>query len=311
MTAHSHPTHDHAWARALLGLPDAPPAAPSHEFIGRDDVVAGVRIQRLVLGGTADELPALLLTPVTGGSGPRVLAIHQHNDQYHLGKSEVAGLAGDPDTAYGLELARRGCTVLAPDVRGFEERMTSPGDPGRAEHRLAWDLVSQGSSLAALHLTDLRDALSWLADQPSAMPSIGTVGHSLGGQLALFLTAVDERISAAVASCGVGTLASFAATEDLLHNPSWYVPGLRTAGDVGALAAAVDQQRVLVSSGTADPLFPVDGIREVASGFRPGRAVVRLHPGGHVFPAAERSEALDWLVSELTPQSPPLPGPSV
>lgn len=298
----------HHWARTLLGLTDAAPTVPASEFTGGDDITVGVRVRRLELRGTSGTVPALLLTPVESVAGPRVLAIHQHNDEYHLGKSEVAGIAGNPDLAYGLELARRGCTVLAPDVQGFEERMAPSGDPGRSEHRLAWDLVAQGSSLAALHLADLRAALSWLADQPSTTRAIGAVGHSLGGQLALFLTAVDERITAAVASCGVGTLASFAATEDLLHNPSWYVPGLRAAGDVGALAAVVDQQRVLISSGTADPLFPAEGIRDVVAAFRPGRAVVRLHPGGHTFPQTERAEALDWLVSELTTQSPPLPG---
>lgn len=40
----------------------------------------------------------------------------------HLGKSEPAGMAGNPDMAYGLALAKTGVTTLIPDLQGFEER---------------------------------------------------------------------------------------------------------------------------------------------------------------------------------------------
>lgn len=291
---------DHAWVRDLLGLGDAPPPVPEHDELG-EVVVDGVVVRRMVLHGDGrGQIPALVLTPDGGAGGPRVLAIHQHNDEYHWGKSEVAGLRGNPDMAYALELAQRGCTVLAPDVRGFEERGSGESDANRAEHRLAWDLVARGSSLAAEHVADLRVSLSWLAGQASSSSALGVVGHSLGGQLALFLTAADERVDAAVSSCGVATLASFADVPGLLHNPSWYVPGLRRAGDAPALAKALADQRILVSYGTADPLFPAAGVQEVVEAFRAGVATERPHEGGHEFPGPERAAALDWLVEQIS-----------
>src|SRR4029450_974117 len=48
-----------------------------------------------------------------------VLALHQHNSQWTMGKSEIAGLTGDPLQAFGPALARRGVLVLAPDAVGF------------------------------------------------------------------------------------------------------------------------------------------------------------------------------------------------
>src|SRR5262249_15752487 len=39
---------------------------------------------------------------------PAVLAIHQHANQFDLGKAEPAGLAGNAMYAYGQELCRRG-----------------------------------------------------------------------------------------------------------------------------------------------------------------------------------------------------------
>jgi hypothetical protein len=50
---------------------------------------------------------------------PGIVAHHQHAGQWDLGKSEVAGLRGDPDQAYGKELAERGYIVFAPDAVGF------------------------------------------------------------------------------------------------------------------------------------------------------------------------------------------------
>src|SRR5262245_16420641 len=48
-----------------------------------------------------------------------ILAVHQHNGEYHLGKCEPAGIAGNPDLAYGVELCRRGHVIIVPDLDGF------------------------------------------------------------------------------------------------------------------------------------------------------------------------------------------------
>jgi hypothetical protein len=69
-----------------------------------------------------DEIHAFLFVP-RRSLGGAVLALHQRNSQWELGKSEVAGLAGDPLQAFGPSLARRGITVLAPDSVGVESRM--------------------------------------------------------------------------------------------------------------------------------------------------------------------------------------------
>ncbi len=69
-----------------------------------------------------EEIQAFLLVP-NGPLQGAVLALHQHNSQWEIGKSEVAGLVGDPLQAFGPPLARQGIMVLAPDSVGFESRM--------------------------------------------------------------------------------------------------------------------------------------------------------------------------------------------
>lgn len=98
------------------------PAAP-HVEVRERAVCAGYERQALryrVADG--DVVDAFFLRPQGAGPFPAVVAYHQHNSQWHLGKSEVAGVAGDPLQAFGPALAARGVAVIAPDQLGFEDR---------------------------------------------------------------------------------------------------------------------------------------------------------------------------------------------
>ena len=72
-----------------------------------------------------DRVPAYLLIPDGVSAAHTAAAVciwHQHAGQWHLGKSEPAGLAGNPMHHTGAALAREGYVVLCPDAWGFEER---------------------------------------------------------------------------------------------------------------------------------------------------------------------------------------------
>jgi hypothetical protein len=85
--------------------------------------------------GGGGGIPAFLLLPKGTGPFPAVLAHHQHNSEWHLGKSEVAGLAGDPLQAFGPALAKQGIVVLARDSLCFEDRRQNQAglEPDEAE----------------------------------------------------------------------------------------------------------------------------------------------------------------------------------
>ena len=71
-----------------------------------------------------ERVRSILLTPdTTEKKNPAILAIHQHNGEYHLGKAEPAAwdITGklpelDPMYAYGRDLVRRGYVVICPDL---------------------------------------------------------------------------------------------------------------------------------------------------------------------------------------------------
>ncbi len=154
-----------------------------------------------------DKIIAYLLIPDVIGNNPAVLINHQHNSERHLGKSEVCGLAGNPLQAFGPVLARNGFVVLAPDSICFEERRinghgTIPDDNDFLQHynELCYRIV-KGDNLMRKILLDSMNCITLLSNLEFVdNKRIGTLGHSYGGTTALFLTALDERISFSCAS---------------------------------------------------------------------------------------------------------------
>ena len=268
--------------------------------------------------GTGERVTAWLLRPADEGRAasdgplPGVLAIHPHAGQYHLGKSETAGLIGNPDWHYGLELARRGYTVLCPDLLGFEDRR--PPAEQRAAHSGALEdrsyelwlgkvLAVQGSSLQARYISDLSRALDVLADQPGVdADRLGCIGHSGGGQETLWLAWYDERVKVAVSAGGVSLLSVIIANS-INHMMAMWVPRLLTVCDLDGVVAGIAPRACLLTHGESDPIFPLDGVRRIASAAEatyqdrgaPDCFALRIFPVGHLFPPDMREVAYQWL----------------
>jgi dienelactone hydrolase len=191
----------------LGSFPERAPLAQSRSLTTAAEGYTRTLVTYRVEAGEAVSAWLLMPQGVPPADGwPAVLAIHQHANAYHLGKAEPAGLAGDPMYAYGLELCRRGCAVLCPDLLCFEDRRRTPAerqadrpaaDAGYERFEFTKRLLA-GSCLQAKYLHDLSCAVDVLTAQPSInRERLGVIGHSLGGLEALWLTWYDPRISAA------------------------------------------------------------------------------------------------------------------
>jgi dienelactone hydrolase len=292
--------------KRLLGK--APASAPLRaKLLERVRLPGVVREKVSYAVEPGERVKAYLFLPEGKGRRPAVLCIHQHHSEFHLGKSEPAGLAGDPDQAFALELAGRGYVTLAPDLICFEERrhpMLSGLDYERFE---SMRRLAEGSCLQAKMLWDLGRALDYLSDRGEVDGSrIGCLGHSLGGQEALFLSALDRRIAVGVSSCGFSSYrAIFGAAVN--HNFAAYVPGLASGGDLDRVLALVAPRPFLALAGREDPIFPLAGVRATVRGARVAyeqardRMRLRVFPGGHCFSPAMRETAYVWLDRWLHP----------
>jgi dienelactone hydrolase len=266
-------------------------------------------------------VPAYLFLPHGLKPGERragIFAHHQHAGQFHLGKSEVAGLAGNPEQAYALELARRGYVVLAPDAICFEERspyhgaLETPAEPdaGRNCERFEFTRrVLYGSCLQTKMVWDMQRGLDYLVSRPDVDATrLGCIGHSLGGQQTLFLAALDERVRAAVSSCGFASMKAVL-RDGINHNLGLYVPGWLEHGDVGELLAEVAPRAFLALNGATDRIFPIDGLEASYAVARPAydaagcpeRLDLGIYPGGHGFTDEMRARAYAWLDRWLAP----------
>jgi len=252
---------------------------------------------------------AFLFLPQGEGQRPAVLCIHQHNREFHLGKSEPSGLSGNPEQYYALELAKRGYVTLAPDAVCFEERQ-HPGLRGADYERFeATRRVTEGSCLQAKMLWDLQRALDFLGMRREVdRRRLGCLGHSLGGQEALFLSAVDRRIAVGASSCGFSSYRAIFAGA-ILHNFAAYVPGLLRYGDLDRVLGLVAPRPFLVLAGAEDPLFPLEGVQATVKGARRSygtrardRLRLEVFPTGHGFTTSAREAAYAWFDRWLKPK---------
>ncbi|MCL6590828.1 MAG: acetylxylan esterase [Firmicutes bacterium] len=224
-----------------------------------------------------DEIGAYLLIPKGTGPFPAAIVHHQNNSEWHLGKSEVCGIIGDTFQSFGHALANKGMVVLAPDCFCFEDRRLhsfgvkpSEEDGLRYLHEMSKRLIV-GDFLMRKFLLDAGVGLSILAGHPQVDPQrIGTMGHALGGSIALFLSAVDERIKFA----GISGAASTYKSKIINGTPFDYaeiIPGFVKRFDIPDLVKCIAPRKVIFLSTTEakmarDVVFIKDSTREVFEG---------------------------------------------
>jgi dienelactone hydrolase len=271
------------------------------------DVEAGERVSAWLLMPQREPPP---------DGWPAVLAIHQHDNRYDLGKAEPTGLSGNAMYAYGKELCQRGYVVLCPDLLCFEDRRPAQGvrhaqntldDAGYERFEFTRRLLA-GSCLQTKYLHDLTCAVDLLASLPGVNPErLGVIGHSLGGLEALWLTWYDARITAAVSSCGFGLLRTLV-RDGINHGFVTYVPGILQVCDLDALVEALAPRAFLLTTGETDPLFPIDGVRSIIEKAQhqymhagmPERFGAIVFPAGHSFPDDVKAQAYSFLDHWLT-----------
>jgi acetyl esterase/lipase len=259
----------------------------------------------------ADRVPAWLLVPKGGEPGqkrPAALALHQ---TVTIGKDEPAGLGGLPTLRYGKELAERGFVVLAPDYPNFGEH--------------AIDVYALGYASATMKaIWDNMRGVDLLASLPEVDPArIVAIGHSLGGHNTIFTSVFDDRIAAAVSSCGFNSFPYYYKGDLTGWSHKGYMPRIaerygkdpgRLPFDFPELIGAQAPRGFFTNSPLHDSNFAVEGVRVAIAAARPvydlhaaGDRLVASYPDAeHDFPDAQRQEAYRFLERIVGP--PPAAG---
>ncbi len=266
---------------------------------------------------------AWLLLPLPPGEGrgegalsvgphlrPAVLCLHQTTVN---GKDSPIGLTDRPTLHYAKELTKRGYVTLSPDYPSFGDSKEYNFDP---------DKYVSGSMKA---IYDNIRAIDLLQSLPEVDANrIGCIGHSLGGHNTLFTAAFDERIKAAVTSCGFTTFHKYMRGDLKGWTSTRYMPLITTKYnrspdrmpfDFTEVVAAIAPRAVFVMAPLHDDNFDIEGVREVTAAARPiykllGAAdhLEAVHPDcAHDFPDAERKLSYEFLDRILKPSAGPTP----
>lgn len=225
-------------------------------------------LQREVTFNTTpgQRINAIVTLPTGAGAAPfpAVVCIHGHGSTRHT--------VYDKDTIYhgfAATLAEKGFVTIAVDVGQHEVR-----DPK--------------ATLMGERLFDLIRCVDYLETLPEVDPKrIGCAGLSLGGEMAMWLGAMDTRIRATVS-------AGFLTVMDQMeqnHCMCWKFDGLRERVDFADIYALTAPRALLFQIGEKEPptqFTPAlakrafNDVRRIYEDMAvPDKAVLHIHPGAH------------------------------
>lgn len=260
-----------------------------------------------------ERCPAILLVPdgINASHPTAAVAVwHQHAGQWHLGKTEPAGLAGNPMHHTGVALAKLGYVVLCPDALCFEDRQDPQkklkgGDYERYEF-LRYTVA--GQCMAWKNILDLRRAVDYLVSRAEVDPlRIGCYGHSMGSTHMWLVAPWETRLRASVGNCCLPTYAGIHRTR-ILHCFPNFIPGIHAYGDTPDIAALIAPRALHLNLGEQDLGTPLpeakEGIQIIAAAYEQAGAAdsfsAFIEPGvGHVFTETMWEQTQRFFVKHL------------
>ncbi|NYV65251.1 hydrolase [Bacillus obstructivus] len=250
-------------------------------------------------------VPAYITRPKKAkGKLPAVLFNHSHGGNYQLGKNELIESSAYLQTpSFAEELSKMGYTVLCLDMWGFGERR------GKSESEIFKEMLWKGQVMWGMMIYDNVRAIDYLSTREDIDRSkIATLGMSMGGLMAWWLAALDERISVCIDIAAQVEAHSLIRCRGLDHHGLYsYVPKLLKYFQTSDIQALIAPRPHLSLVGNHDRLTPAQGldiIDETLSitydqlGRQDNWKMLR-YECGHIETAGMRSELCSFLQEHL------------
>ncbi|CAM3805657.1 alpha/beta fold hydrolase [Cohnella lubricantis] len=288
----------------LLG--DWPERGVTGSDLLREEPYDGYRLQTILLELDGQErapisvaLPLELKAPY-----PLVVFNHSHGGNYALGRNELVRGAGYLlQPSFAKALTDMGYAVCCMDMRGFNERS------GKAESELVKEMLWQGQVLWGMMLYDNQRLLDYMLERSDIDGSrIATIGMSMGGLMAWWLGAIDERVRVVVDICGQVDAHTLIAKRGLDHHGFYsYVPGLLKHFTTLDIQKRIVPRPRMSLNGRHDRLCPIEGVELLAKGLREAYAAAGSPEhwqsvetgGGHIETAEMRAAWQRFLARYL------------
>jgi hypothetical protein len=214
-------------------------------------------------------MKAVLTVPIadTPMKYPAVVCIHGHGGSRFIVYDPLSLYRG-----FATDLARRGCVTISVEV---------------GQHQV----YEEGRTLMGERLNDVVRCVDYLVGRPEVdADGIGCAGLSLGGEMAMWLGAMDTRVKATVSSGFLTTVANMRTG----HCPCWDFPAFSENFDFADIYGLIAPRALLCQIGREERApggFPVDvaeaamaDVRKVYAAFgKKDKPILDLHPAGHVY----------------------------
>ncbi len=226
----------------------------------------GYTLREIAINSTPGRrIRVILTTPdAVGGRRPAVVCIHGHGGTRHTVHDRKSAYKG-----FAAVLAARGVVTISTDV---------------GQHKV----YEKGRLLMGERLWDVMRCVDYVASLPEVDASrIGCAGLSLGGEMSMWLGAMDERIAATVS-------AGFLTVMDQMeknHCMCWKFPGLRERVDYADIYALIAPRALQCQNGLKEgptqfyvPIArkALDEIKPIYADLgKPDRLELDVHEGGH------------------------------
>lgn len=332
-----HTTHDDVTLKLLLGeMPEKKPLLI--DTLESTQLDGGIRYKiryfiesgNPVLDTPDDWGSAYLFIPKLskGKKTPAIVAMHQDDVYYHIGKSEPAGLMGDSTMHYGKELFERGYIVICPDRFYHADRRKTCQDWGDlsendyerdffTQEKRIGVLLSEGRNTWGKEAYDFSRAVDVLASLPEVdMNNVGAIGHSAGANALSYCLFFEPRIKAAVANCGMSEINDYynynrpGTVPSSLALPGSVKYGVNTHDYVGGIAPRalfISEGAHQWGDGAPDPhdknfaqeleLFKNTYLKKGGTDIE--TVLFEENGGRHCFPSGVKEQAYLWLDKHL------------
>ncbi|NQT84186.1 dienelactone hydrolase family protein [bacterium] len=226
-----------------------------------------------------------MLVTVPAGQGqkkPAVVCIHGHG-----GNRSIVYQDASPYRGFARVLAENGYVTISTDV---------------GQHKVYED----GRTLMGERLWDVIRCVDYLTTRREVDAGrIGCAGLSLGGEMAMWLGAMDTRIKVTISSGFLTTV------ENMRHGhcPCWNFPGLTENFDFADIYSLIAPRYLQCQNGKLERApggFPVmiarEAMTEISESYKVfgkvDRATLVVHPEGHVFDVPSAVKLLNQVLKK-------------
>ena len=181
------------------------------------------------------------------------------------GKKKVFRYVDNYQKNFAVELAKRGCVVIAPELFGFGEArlrkdLIKPFYISSCDE-LSHHLLPFGFTTASVRTAQALMCAKVLKEMDCVeKDKISMMGISGRGLTALYASVLDDSIYKTVVCGYVNTFKD--SILSMWHCPDNYIPGILQTGEIYDFAAALAPKELFIESGKKDKLFPVEASLE-------------------------------------------------